>query len=96
MSFHKIFCQEATKALNFRKAKFNQLRDAPNLIDWDSVLITKNTDTKWDIFKSILHFQYERYIPYFNKRVRNRNKPERINKNVMGAKSNKKKAFQLL
>ncbi|CAJ0956905.1 unnamed protein product [Ranitomeya imitator] len=49
---------ERGTALNFRKAKFDQLRDALNLVDWDNILRNKNTDNKWEMFKNILNRQY--------------------------------------
>ncbi|CAJ0942846.1 unnamed protein product, partial [Ranitomeya imitator] len=46
---------KVTKTLNFWKAKFDQLRDALNLVDWDNILRNKNTDNKWEMFKNILN-----------------------------------------
>ncbi|CAJ0964682.1 unnamed protein product [Ranitomeya imitator] len=89
-------CQGVTKTLNFRKAKFDQLRDALNLVDWDNILRTNNTDNKWEMFKNILNRQCKRFIPCGNKRTRNRKNPMWLNKEVRQAINSKKKAFALL
>ncbi|CAJ0915565.1 unnamed protein product [Ranitomeya imitator] len=89
-------CQGVTKTLNFRKAKFDQLRDALNLVDWDNILRNENTDNKWEMFKNILNRQCKRFIPCGNKRTRNRKNPMWLNKEVRQAINSKKKAFALL
>ncbi|CAJ0944103.1 unnamed protein product, partial [Ranitomeya imitator] len=88
--------RESQKTLNFRKAKFDQLRDALNLVDWDNILRNKNTDNKWKMFKNILNRQCKRFIPCGNKRTRNRKNPMWLNKEVRQAINSKKKAFALL
>ncbi|CAJ0923047.1 unnamed protein product [Ranitomeya imitator] len=95
LSFTRGTCQGVTKTLNFRKAKFDQLRDALNLVDWDNILRNKNTD-KWEMFKNILNRQCKRFIPCGNKRTRNRKNPMWLNKEVRQAINSKKKAFALL
>ncbi|CAJ0962937.1 unnamed protein product [Ranitomeya imitator] len=96
LSFTRGTCQGVTKTLNFRKAKFDQLRDALNLVDWDNILRNKNTDNKWEMFKNILNRQCKRFIPCGNKRTRNRKNPMWLNKEVRQAINSKKKAFALL
>ncbi|CAJ0965440.1 unnamed protein product [Ranitomeya imitator] len=96
LSFTRGTCQGVTKTLNFRKAKFDQLRDALNLVDWDNILRNKNTDNKWEMFKKILNRQCKRFIPCGNKRTRNRKNPMWLNKEVRQAINSKKKAFALL
>ncbi|CAJ0940923.1 unnamed protein product [Ranitomeya imitator] len=96
LSFTRGSCQGVTKTLNFRKAKFEQLRDALNLVDWDNILRNKNTDNKWEMFKNILNRQCKRFIPCGNKRTRNRKNPMWLNKEVRQAINSKKKAFALL
>ncbi|CAJ0961360.1 unnamed protein product, partial [Ranitomeya imitator] len=89
-------CQGVTKTLNFRKAKFDQLRDALNLVDWDNILRNKNTDNKWKMFKNILNRHCKRFTPCGIKRTRNRKNPMWLNKEVRQAINSKKKAFALL
>ncbi|CAJ0940425.1 unnamed protein product [Ranitomeya imitator] len=96
LSFTRGTCQGVTKTLNFRKAKFEQLRDALNLVDWDNILRNENTDNKWEMFKNILNRQSKRFIPCGNKRTRNRKNPMWLNKEVRQAINSKKKAFALL
>ncbi|CAJ0934560.1 unnamed protein product [Ranitomeya imitator] len=96
LSFTRGTCQGVTKTLNFRKAKFEQLRDALNLVDWDNILRNENTDNKWEMFKNILNRQCKRFIPCGNKRTRNRKNPMWLNKEVRQAINSKKKAFALL
>ncbi|CAJ0940289.1 unnamed protein product, partial [Ranitomeya imitator] len=96
LSFTRGTCQGVTKTLNFRKSKFDQLRDALNLVDWDNILRNKNTDNKWEMFKNILNRQCKRFIPCGNKRTRNRKNPMWLNKEVRQAINSKKKAFALL
>ncbi|XP_056425536.1 olfactory receptor 1500-like [Hyla sarda] len=45
----------ATKTLNFRKAKYHQLREDLSDIDCERALSNKSTQAKWDLFKSILN-----------------------------------------
>ena len=91
-----MFLQGGTKKPNFKKAKFSQLREAIGLTNWDKVLKNKNTAKKWDIFKNILKSHCERYIPYGNKRLRNKKKPMWINRTVKKAINDKKKAYKTL
>ncbi|XP_073519598.1 uncharacterized protein [Phyllobates terribilis] len=93
MCFSRVPSKGVTKTLNFRRAKFDQLRDALHLIDWDSIFSNRSTDRKWEIFKTVLHSHCRRYIPYGNKRTRNRRKPMWLNKEFKRAMKNKKRAF---
>ena len=96
LSFKREFLKGGTKIPNFKKAKFSQLSEAIGLTNWDKVIKNKNKTTKWEICKSIVTSNCERYIPYRNKRLRNNKKPMCINGTVKKAINDKKKAYKSL
>ena len=84
-----------TKTLNFRRANFPMLRAALQHIDWEGMFAQKNTEQKWESFKSVVHTHTEQYIPVSNKFKRLKVKPMWLTSSVKKAIKNKKRAFKI-